>query len=89
MGDVVDLFPPAPTSTGEAVCMACRATWVAVAPSGTAWLECPACGCSHGHFKYPFLMGEWVWTCACGNDLFGICEAGPYCPACGALQQPT
>ena len=32
-----------PHISGDARCLACKHEWVAVAPIGTIWLECPAC----------------------------------------------
>ena len=36
--------------TGNAQCVLCQKTWVAVAPAGTVWLECPYCFSNKGSF---------------------------------------
>lgn len=69
---------------GEAKCIACQHSWVAVGYVGTVHLECPACGLTKGAFMNPILRStEPHWRCNCGNDLFFITQTGCYCPNCG------
>jgi len=76
-----------PHGSGNAKCMACQHEWVAVAPLGTVWLECPECHLTQGHFVYTFCRWEdRHWTCDCGNDMFHMTPAGFYCPRCGNWQ---
>lgn len=76
-----------PHLTGRAQCVGCQHEWQAVAPIGTDALECPACGLHKGHFAHPVMVGERVWTCSCGNDLFRISRrAEVYCINCAAPQ---
>ncbi len=73
--------------SGQACCTACNHEWVATAPLGTLWLECPSCKTERGIFKFTFLRaGVEHWTCNCGNQLFYITRDGAYCPACGDAQ---
>lgn len=73
--------------SGAAFCIECRHTWTAVAPTGTGWLECPACTRMTGRFKYTMVKEDVAhWTCKCGNDLFYATPDGFYCPNCGADQ---
>lgn len=78
-----------PHKTGEARCMSCAHQWIAVAPIGVTWMECPACSAEKGYFIYPCLRDGNHWTCNCGNDLFQITQEGTYCPNCGNWQQVT
>jgi hypothetical protein len=58
-------------SSGEAVCIACKKRWVAVAPVGVRWLECPSCGANKGIFSNPFgaQEGDSVFICNhCGGE---------------------
>lgn len=90
MGVVIGLQrkePEQPTLAGEARCLTCRHEWVAVAPVGTTWLECPECKCVKGVLKYKCLRDAPLWTCACGNDLFHVTAEGVYCPNCGNWQK--
>jgi len=88
---VVDLakerLERSPHYSGRARCLACKHEWVAVAPIGTDWLECPACSLERGRAIFPFLRAAPHWTCLCGCDLFHIMPAGIYCPNCGRWQQ--
>jgi hypothetical protein len=73
--------------TGDAFCICCKHTWVAVAVIGTEWLECPNCETTKGRFNFPVVAKEVAhWNCACGNDLFHITEEYLYCPNCGQEQ---
>lgn len=78
--------PEDPHMTGEARCMKCGREWVAAAPIGTEWLECPGCGTMHGTFKQPIERDGAHWVCKCGNELFRVTPDGYYCPACGEWQ---
>lgn len=40
-----------PHLSGAAVCLACKHEWVAVAPVGTVWMECPACSIERGRYN--------------------------------------
>jgi DNA-directed RNA polymerase subunit RPC12/RpoP len=56
---------------GTVQCVGCKQEWEAVAPIGTRWLECPACGLPKGHPKHPFAAaeGDLVLECAeCGGE---------------------
>jgi len=75
-----------PHLSGAAVCLACRHEWVAVAPVGTVWMDCPACGLERGRYRGPVGLGGLHWHCKCGNDLFHATQDGMYCPNCGEWQ---
>ena len=65
--------------SGEAVCIACQHTWVAVAPVGvTSGLECPECSLGRGGFKYDVGLkeGSGLFECRCGSDQFHIVAPG-------------
>ena len=68
---------------GEFQCMDCQHLWVGVAPLGTVWVDCPACGSGRGHPRYPAIP-ETYWACTCGNSLFHLMPDGrARCPRCG------
>lgn len=71
------------TLSGRARCIACNHEWVAVAPVGVFWLECPKCSTEHGRFSAQVQRDGMHWHCHCGNDLFYITPEGSYCPMCG------
>jgi hypothetical protein len=74
----------APHLAGDAVCLDCRHSWVAVAEAGTCELTCPKCETARGVWKATFTpRNEYVWVCGCGSDLFGLTPAGAYCVKCG------
>jgi len=73
-----------PHGAGEAFCLGCNHTWVAVAPVGDVQLECPKCGTMKGLWKFPF-EPETTWQCNCGNKLFYLTLDGHLCPNCGIL----
>lgn len=73
-----------PHLSGDAKCLACGHQWVAVAPVGTVWLECPACSLERGRYVAQVERPGPHWHCGCGNDLFRVTPDGPYCPNCGA-----
>lgn len=74
---------------GEAFCLACKHTWVAVAPTGTQALECPACERVTGHWKFEFhpKEGQLVRVCGCTNELFYLTPDGHLCASCGIYQE--
>jgi hypothetical protein len=76
-----------PHTAGTAICLDCKYEWVAVAPVGTIWLECPKCGLVRGRFKFQHERDGEHWVCNCGNDLFHIRPDGMYCPNCGQWQE--
>lgn len=77
-----------PHVSGEAVCLDCRHTWVAVVPLGVIWMECPSCSLQRGRFKFQHVCGkERHWVCHCGNDLFHVTTERTYCPNCGQDQE--
>jgi len=92
MGKVVSLQEHkdeySPHLAGEALCLSCSHKWVAVAPKGTEWLECPECGFTKGHFVFQCEREESHWTCNCGNTLFYITPITIYCPNCGLDAYP-
>lgn len=87
MGDVINLAfkkdEGQSHNTGKAFCLVCKKIWVAVAPTGVVWLQCPQCGAMKGLYKYSCLRDEARWVCNCGNDLFHVTPNGYYCPNCG------
>lgn len=73
-----------PHGTGAARCLQCGHEWLATAPAGVVWLECPECHTDKGTFKgncYPH--DGLIWVCNCGNELFLITPDGELCPICG------
>lgn len=74
-------------SSGKARCLDCKHEWVAVAPTGTPWLECPSCTLFRGRFVEHHEHGDKAhWECRCGNELFYILADGCLCPNCGRYQ---
>lgn len=88
MGNLIILheFRKNPHIAGNAHCIACLHKWVAVAPEGEVWLECPKCHCNKGLFKFPVSLEKPHWHCACGNNLFHLDQDSFYCPNCGLTQ---
>ncbi len=73
-----------PHLSGKARCIACAHEWIAVAPIGEIWLECPARHGGRGIFKEHVDLGGRHYVCLCGNYLWAIHEThGLYCPSCG------
>ncbi len=72
-----------PTLSGTAKCLVCRYEWIAVAPIGTHWLECPICKHETSRFIAPVAREGMHWQCLCGNDLFYIMPERTYCSVCG------
>ncbi len=91
MGDVVSFQPKAatdPHGAGDAHCIGCGHTWVAVAPAGTTRFECPECHAMKGHWTWEFAPaeGSLMRVCDCGNDLFRYTPDGYMCANCGTYQ---
>jgi hypothetical protein len=88
MGDVIEFPKPGQWGTGEAFCIGCKHTWVAVAPTGTVDLECPKCKCEKGRWKFLFYPneGQLIRVCNCGNQLFFLTPEGHMCANCGIYQ---
>lgn len=76
MGDVVPLRVDCdgPYLSGTAKCIDCGNEWIAVAPVGTLYLECPHCKTKRGVMNGPCdaADGEQLYVCNCGCDLFKI-----------------
>lgn len=79
---------PEQTGAGEAFCIACDHSWVAVAPTGTTTFECPVCHTMKGKWKFEFAPsdGQLARTCNCGNQLFYLTPDGHLCANCGIYQ---
>jgi Zn finger protein HypA/HybF involved in hydrogenase expression len=75
-----------PHLSGKARCLACKHEWIAVAPMGVTWLECPACSLERGRYVAQVKKEVPHWHCDCGNNLFYVTENGYYCPNCGLDQ---
>jgi len=78
----------APHATGEAFCLGCNHTWVAVSPvtgDPDQRFECPACHRMMGLYKFEFMPQDGsLYTCGCANQLFNITkEYRLFCPRCG------
>lgn len=73
---------------GEAFCLSCDHSWVAVVETGTECFECPGCHRHTGRFKFEFAPteGQLVRTCRCGNQLFYLTPDGHMCASCGLFQ---
>jgi hypothetical protein len=82
--NVVSLLTRRPHMAGEVICMECKYTWSAAAPTGTAILECPGCRCTKGVWRHPAspAPGTEVWICQCGSDLFLLRPEGAWCVRC-------
>ena len=84
--------PEPPTLAGEAVCVGCGSSWAAVAPVGTAWLECPVCGSNRGTWKHPVhpAPGDMIFRCCCGGEALTALKKGGLtylrCLGCGCDQ---
>jgi hypothetical protein len=75
-----------PHLSGKARCIACNHEWVATAPVGTIWMECPKCTLERGRYVAQVQRDDLHWHCKCGNDLFYSTPDGIYCPNCGVWQ---
>jgi hypothetical protein len=67
---VVFQRPTPPEMEGTAKCIGCQHEWEAVAPLGTAQLECPSCRTMKGMWKHPFAArdGDLEFRCLCGSE---------------------
>ena len=73
--------------SGNARCLSCNHEWIAAAPVGTTWLECPGCSLFMGRYVEHIQEQDCMhWHCLCGCDLFYVTEDGCYCPVCGTEQ---
>lgn len=81
--------PDVPHGAGEAFCIGCNHTWVAVAPSGVTTFECPKCHTHKGKWKFEFYPAgdDQVRECNCGNQLFYLTPNGHLCANCGTYQE--
>lgn len=70
-------------TSGPALCLRCKHEWVAVAPVGLDWFECPECHCHTGCKAGAVKVEGPHYQCKCGNWLFLITPDGTYCPLCG------
>ena len=75
-----------PHLSGKARCLSCKHEWVAVAPVGVIWMECPSCTLERGRYVAHAERDSMRWGCNCGNDLFYATPDGFYCPNCGEWQ---
>ena len=89
MGEVIAFNKLDPHATGEAVCISCKHEFIAVAPVGEVWFDCPECGIEKATWKYVFKFkaGTEIRVCACGNELFYLTREGHACALCGKYQQ--
>lgn len=89
MSEVIQLNDHRPHAAGAAICISCKHEHVAVAPTGTVWFDCPACGLEKATWKYTFQFkpGTEIRVCACGNELFYITRVGHSCALCGKYQE--
>ena len=95
MSNVIDLDSrrPNPHSSGQAKCLACNFSWVAVAPVGTHQHECPRCHTMRGVWIHPHALSSayGTYTCfSCSGRAFEIArhrEGGYWimCMTCGQL----
>lgn len=75
-----------PHLSGMARCLACKHKWAAVAPPGTADLQCPACGLLRGAWQFGVSppVGSNKYVClSCGCDVFRLSTLELLCIACG------
>ena len=85
---IVDLNSRRPHLTGEAKCLKCKHEWVAVALVGKTDLQCPKCELYTGVFmgNCSPKVGDKVWRCNCGCDVFQIYPDEIRCLNCGLHQ---
>jgi hypothetical protein len=89
MGDVLSFARPVEEvihRSGAAHCLHCRHEWVAVAPVGIVYVECPECHCDKGVFTGVTLppVGTEHFVCGCGNGLFSVTRDYVLCANCGS-----
>ncbi len=75
-----------PHLTGNARCSTCKHEWIAVAPIGEDWLECPGCNEVKGRFVHDAVPNDDVWVCKCGCDVFRVTRNAAFCIHCGNRQ---
>lgn len=83
---VINLADKRPHLAGKAKCLDCKHMWMAIAPIGTLWLECPNCGLMRGRVYADVQRDGLHWHCKCGFEVFYVTPDGYYCPNCGAWQ---
>lgn len=84
LNNVIDINAHRDHLSGEAICLVCRHTWIAVAPCGTIQLECPACGIEKGVFSRTAHCSPYLYCSACGCSHFSIdTNWSAYCLVCG------
>ena len=95
MSDPINLseerFKRWPHLAGEAMCIACKHVWAAVAPVGTMQLECPACKAERGQWRYPFNAdtGQQIFICnTCNSTNFAVQPHRVLCVGCGTSHYP-
>lgn len=90
MGELIDINKNKPHLRGEAVCLNCNHSWVAITPVGTMeGFECPECGRFGGIYCHPVCLpskDKQIWQCSCGNVLFAITPDETLCSYCGTAQ---
>jgi len=76
-----------PHVADRAYCTACKHEWVAVAPVGTLWLECPKCTTYRALFHFAPHRGDLTRVCPkCDGFLFSVLQRGKLeCVACAEL----
>jgi hypothetical protein len=77
----------APHTAGPWVCLSCEHEWVAVAPTGTDYGECPSCHLMKG-VKIGLCLPETTFVCKCGGMFFAGATSGLICIACGTVHNP-
>ena len=77
--------------TGPAKCVGCGHRWVAVAPVGTVWLDCPSCLSPKGHAHHAFAAPDGAAVLVCNTCPSEALEAYIHagrayvmCMGCGA-----
>lgn len=74
--------------TGEVRCLTCKHAWVAVAPIGTSWMDCPECGHHNATWYAKTVKDGAHWVCNCGCMVFHISPIWQvYCAYCGLHQE--
>lgn len=73
-----------PHMTGVALCCACKHEWVATAPVGATFLDCPSCGTHKGRMVHPSLLepGTDRLECRCGCQMFSVSKGQLVCVNC-------
>lgn len=86
---VHNIMEKQPHMTGDAVCLVCKAKWVAVVPTGTLCLECPECGTMRGVLNgNPIPADKMLMECDCGCVHYNIRPDGrALCCLCGVSHE--